>query len=98
MCPSLLRRARDFAQVEGNGIIDIDIVQLALNRLGIDALGLDGMDRRILDAIADKFDGGPVGIDNLSTAIGEEANTIEDVYDHTSSCVTSFSAHEPEES
>ncbi|MAA79275.1 MAG: Holliday junction branch migration DNA helicase RuvB [Deltaproteobacteria bacterium] len=77
----LLRRARDFAQVEGNGIIDLDIVQLALSRLGIDALGLDGMDRRILDTIANKFDGGPVGIDNLSTAIGEEANTIEDVYE-----------------
>ena len=77
----MLRRARDFAQVEGNGIIDIDIVQLALSRLGIDALGLDGMDRRILDTIANKFDGGPVGIDNLSTAIGEEANTIEDVYE-----------------
>ena len=77
----LLRRARDFAQVEGNGIIDIDIVQLALNRLGIDELGLDSMDRRILDTIAHKFDGGPVGIDNLATAIGEEANTIEDVYE-----------------
>lgn len=77
----LLRRARDFAQVEGNGVIDLDIVQLALNRLGIDALGLDSMDRRILDTIANKFDGGPVGIDNLATAIGEEANTIEDVYE-----------------
>lgn len=77
----LLRRARDFAQVEGNGIIDIDIVQLALNRLGIDELGLDSMDRKILDTMAHKFDGGPVGIDNLATAIGEEANTIEDVYE-----------------
>ena len=77
----LLRRARDFAQVEGDGIIDLDIVRLALTRLGIDAVGLDGMDRRILDTIANKFDGGPVGIDNLSTAIGEEANTIEDVYE-----------------
>lgn len=77
----LLRRARDFAQVEGNGVIDRDIVQLALSRLGIDALGLDAMDRRILNSIAHKFDGGPVGIDNLATAIGEEANTIEDVYE-----------------
>ncbi|MEC7985562.1 MAG: Holliday junction branch migration DNA helicase RuvB, partial [Myxococcota bacterium] len=67
----LLRRARDFAQVEGNGTIDIAIVRLALQRLGIDEEGLDGMDRRILDTIAHKFDGGPVGIDNLSTAIGE---------------------------
>jgi Holliday junction DNA helicase RuvB len=77
----LLRRARDFAQVEGDGIIDLDIVRFALLRLGIDEVGLDGMDRRILDTIANKFDGGPVGIDNLATAIGEEANTIEDVYE-----------------
>ena len=77
----LLRRARDFAQVEGEGIIDLDIVRLALSRLGIDSIGLDGMDRRILDTIANKFDGGPIGIDNLSTAIGEESSTIEDVYE-----------------
>ena len=77
----LLRRARDFAQVEGEGIIDLDIVRLALTRLGIDSVGLDNMDRRILDTIANKFDGGPVGIDNLSTAIGEESSTIEDVYE-----------------
>ena len=77
----LLRRARDFAQVEGDGIIDLEIVRLALSRLDIDQEGLDGMDRKILDTIAHKFDGGPVGIDNLATAIGEEANTIEDVYE-----------------
>lgn len=77
----LLRRARDFAQVEGDGVIDLEIVRLALSRLNIDEQGLDGMDRKILDTIAHKFDGGPVGIDNLATAIGEEANTIEDVYE-----------------
>ena len=77
----LLRRARDFAQVEGNGTITEEIAQLALNRLGIDSLGLDQMDRRILETIAYKFDCGPVGIDNLSTAIGEEKDTIEDVFE-----------------
>ena len=77
----LLRRARDFADVEGNGTITLSIAQIALDRLGIDEMGLDTMDRRILTTIAEKFDCGPVGIDNLSTAIGEEAGTIEDVYE-----------------
>ncbi|MFT4977296.1 MAG: Holliday junction DNA helicase RuvB, partial [Myxococcota bacterium] len=77
----LLRRARDFADVEGDGIINLDIARLALSRLGIDEAGLDVMDRRVLETIALKFDGGPVGIDNLSTAIGEERDTIEDVYE-----------------
>ncbi len=77
----LLRRARDFAEVEGNGVIDLGIARLALTRLGIDEEGLDVMDRRVLETIALKFDGGPVGIDNLSTAIGEERDTIEDVYE-----------------
>jgi len=77
----MLRRARDFAEVEGNGTITLDIAKLALERLGIDEEGLDGMDRRILETIANKFDGGPVGIDNLATAIGEESDTIEDVYE-----------------
>ena len=77
----LLRRARDFADVEGDGVIDLDIARLALRRLGIDEAGLDVMDRRVLETIALKFDGGPVGIDNLSTAIGEERDTIEDVYE-----------------
>ena len=77
----MLRRARDFAEVEGNGRITLEIAQLALQRLGIDEEGLDGMDRRILQTISQKFDGGPVGIDNLATAIGEEADTIEDVYE-----------------
>lgn len=77
----LLRRARDFAEVEGDGIINLEIARMALSRLGIDEEGLDIMDRRVLETIALKFDGGPVGIDNLSTAIGEERDTIEDVYE-----------------
>lgn len=77
----LLRRARDFAEVEGDGTITLEITKIALERLGIDNEGLDPMDRKIMATIARKFDGGPVGIDNLSTAIGEEANTIEDVFE-----------------
>jgi Holliday junction DNA helicase RuvB len=77
----LLRRARDFAEVEGNGQVDETVIQTTLSRLGIDEAGLDQMDRRILEAIAYKFDGGPVGIDNLSTVIGEESDTIEDVFE-----------------
>jgi len=77
----LLRRTRDFAEVQGNGIIDVAIAKHALERLGIDEMGLDPMDRKILSTIAEKFDGGPVGLDNLSTAIGEEKDTIEDVFE-----------------
>jgi Holliday junction DNA helicase RuvB len=77
----LLRRARDFAEVEGNGRIEMDIVRLALDRLGIDEEGLDAMDRRVLETIALKFGGGPVGVDNLATAIGEERDVIEEVYE-----------------
>jgi Holliday junction DNA helicase RuvB len=77
----LLRRTRDFAEVEGNGVVDPAVVQLTLDRLGIDGEGLDGMDRKVLETIAYKFDGGPVGIDSLATAIGEEGDTIEDVYE-----------------
>ena len=77
----LLRRARDFAEVEGDGTISLDITKMALERLGIDGAGLNQMDRKILDTIHNKFDGGPVGIDNLSTAIGEESDTIEDMYE-----------------
>ncbi len=77
----LLRRARDFAEVEGTGEVDLPIVRLTLDRLGIDEEGLDGMDRRVLATIARKFDGGPVGIDNLATAIGEERDVIEDVFE-----------------
>lgn len=77
----LLRRARDFAEVEGDGAIDVGVVRMALEALGIDEAGLDGMDRKVLETILHKFDGGPVGIDNLSTAIGEERDVIEDVFE-----------------
>lgn len=77
----LLRRARDFAEVEGTGVIDLEMVRLALSRLGIDQAGLDPMDRKVMETIAHKFGGGPVGIDNLATAIGEERDVIEDVYE-----------------
>ena len=78
---SLLRRVRDFAQVKGNGRIDIEITRYALEALNIDKFGLDEMDNRILLAIIDKFKGGPVGINTISTAVGEDAGTIEEVYE-----------------
>ena len=77
----MLRRARDFAEVEGDGRITLEIAQLALQRLGIDEEGLDGMDRRILQTISQKFDGGPVGLESLGVAISEDAKTIEEVYE-----------------
>lgn len=77
----LLRRVRDFAQVEGDGTIDDTAAIAALKRLDIDEHGLDGMDRKILHTIAVKFSGGPVGLDTLSHAIGESPNTIEDAYE-----------------
>ncbi|MBO1924303.1 Holliday junction branch migration DNA helicase RuvB [Thiomicrorhabdus sp. 6S3-12] len=75
----LLRRVRDYAQVRGDGIITQEIANAALNLLEVDQLGLDKMDLRFLDALINKFDGGPVGIDSLSAAMGEERGTIEDV-------------------
>ena len=77
----LLRRIRDFAQVETGGRIDLALTRRALDRLEVDAGGLDAMDRRILYTIATRFDGGPVGLNNLAAAIGEEADTIEEVYE-----------------
>jgi holliday junction DNA helicase RuvB len=77
----LLRRVRDFAQVIGNGVIDLGITQHALKALNVDAYGLDEMDNRILSAIIDKFKGGPVGITTIATAVGEETGTIEEVYE-----------------
>ena len=77
----MLRRARDFAQVEGDGTITLELTKFALNRLGIDEVGLDATDRKILHTIADKFDGGPVGLNNLSTALGEESDTISEKYE-----------------
>jgi Holliday junction DNA helicase RuvB len=78
---ALLRRVRDFAQVKGSSRIDIEVTQFALSALNIDAYGLDKLDHTILHAIIEKFGGGPVGISTISTAIGEEAETIEEVYE-----------------
>lgn len=77
----LLRRVRDFAQVLGNGVIDLDITQHALKALNVDEHGLDEMDNRILTAIIGKFKGGPVGITTIATAVGEEPGTLEEVYE-----------------
>jgi len=77
----LLRRVRDFAQIKGNGSIDLPIAQYALNALNVDKNGLDEMDNRILNAIIDKFKGGPVGITTIATAVSEDAGTIEEVYE-----------------
>ncbi len=78
---ALLRRVRDFAQIKGDGDIDISIARYALNALNVDKHGLDEMDNKILTTIIDKFKGGPVGISTLSTAVGENAETIEEVYE-----------------
>lgn len=77
----LLRRVRDFAEVQGKGIVDLALAQCALSSLDVDRCGLDGMDKKILLTIIDKFEGGPVGIDTIASAIGEESQTIEDVYE-----------------
>ncbi|WP_121666799.1 Holliday junction branch migration DNA helicase RuvB [Mesonia aquimarina] len=78
---ALLRRIRDFAQIKGNGKIDLDISKFGLNALNVDANGLDEMDNKILATIIDKFKGGPVGITTLATAVSESAETIEEVYE-----------------
>jgi Holliday junction DNA helicase RuvB len=78
---ALLRRVRDFAQIKGNGNIDIKIARYALEALNVDAHGLDEMDNKILSTIIDKFKGGPVGITTLATAVSESAETIEEVYE-----------------
>ena len=78
---SLLRRVRDFAQVKGDGNINKEISQYALNELNVDENGLDEMDNRILSAIIDKFKGGPVGLSTIATAVAEQAGTIEEVYE-----------------
>jgi Holliday junction DNA helicase RuvB len=78
---NLLRRTRDFAQVKGDGTITVDIAKYALNALDVDHNGLDEMDNRILNTIIDKYKGGPVGISTIATACGEEAETIEEVYE-----------------
>lgn len=77
----LFKRVRDFAMVDGNGVIDLAITKKALDRLQVDQLGLDNTDRDLLHAIITKFNGGPVGVEALSSSIGEEVTTIEDVYE-----------------
>ncbi len=78
---NLLRRTRDFAQIKGDGAITLDIAKMALNALDVDDHGLDEMDNRILATIIEKFKGGPVGLSTIATACGEEAETIEEVYE-----------------
>ena len=78
---ALLRRVRDFAQVKGDGTIDLEIAKYALEALNIDTFGLDQIDNKLLLTIIDKFRGGPVGINTIATAMGEDAGTIEDVYE-----------------
>ena len=78
---ALLRRVRDFAQVKGNGSIDTDIANFALTALNIDSFGLDEIDNRLLLTIIDKFQGGPVGLNTIATAVGEDTGTLEEVYE-----------------
>jgi Holliday junction DNA helicase RuvB len=78
---ALLRRVRDFAQVKGTGIIDVTITKYALEALNIDTYGLDEIDNKLLNLIIDKFNGGPVGLSTIATALGEDAGTVEDVYE-----------------
>lgn len=78
---ALLRRVRDFAQIKGKGVIETEITEFALKALNVDSAGLDEMDIRILNVLIDKFNGGPVGITTIATAIGENAGTLEEVYE-----------------
>ena len=77
----LLRRLRDFAQVHGSGAIDLDTAKTSLARLEVDELGLDEMDKRLLHSLIEKFSGGPVGVNTLAIAVGEEAGTLEEIYE-----------------
>lgn len=78
---ALLRRVRDFAQIKGDGTINVDITNIALDALNVDSRGLDEMDNRILSTLIDKFRGGPVGLSTLATAVGEDSGTLEEVYE-----------------
>lgn len=78
---ALLRRVRDFAQIKGDGTINVEITNIALDALNVDAKGLDEMDNRILNTLIDKFKGGPVGLNTIATAVGEDAGTLEEVYE-----------------
>ena len=77
----LFKRVRDFAMVEGNGVITLEVMNTSLDRLKVDKMGLDNTDRDLLLAIINRFNGGPVGVEALSSSIGEEVTTIEDVYE-----------------
>jgi len=77
----ILKRARDFAEINNKGNISIEIARETLTRLGIDDNGLDDMDRKIIDSLVNTFDGGPVGLESLSVAISEDSKTIEEVYE-----------------
>ncbi|HET6344777.1 MAG TPA: Holliday junction DNA helicase RuvB C-terminal domain-containing protein, partial [Myxococcota bacterium] len=77
----MLRRVRDFAEVEGKGVVDLDLARHALGRLGIDENGFDELDRRLLETLIGKFGGGPVGVETLGASLGEEADTLESVYE-----------------
>ena len=77
----ILRRARDYAEVRAKGKIDLEVARASLNKLGIDEIGLDEMDRKILTIIIEQFSGGPVGLKSLAVAVGEDSTTIEDVYE-----------------
>jgi len=81
ICNALLRRVRDFAQIKGNGTIDLEIARFGLKALNVDAHGLDEMDNKILSTLIDKFGGGPVGINTLATAVSENSETLEEVYE-----------------
>ena len=81
MANRLLRRIRDFAQVHGDGKIDLTVATESLQQLEIDEMGLDDMDKRIITTIIEKFKGGPVGINTLALAVGEESDTLEEVYE-----------------
>ena len=81
ICNALLRRVRDFAQIKGNGTIDLEITRFGLKALHVDAHGLDEMDNKILSTLIDKFGGGPVGINTLATAVSENPETLEEVYE-----------------
>ena len=78
---SLLRRLRDFAQVKGKGVIDLTIARYGMDALDVDEHGLDDMDNKILTALIDKFKGGPVGLTTLATAVSEQSETLEEVYE-----------------
>jgi len=81
ICNALLRRVRDFAQIKGDGTINMDITHTALSALNVDEYGLDEMDNKILTTLIEKFKGGPVGLNTLATAVGEDKGTIEEVYE-----------------